>query len=365
LTAVPTLLADPPAAPTEQQPLAGPAGGPDASGAPTPPAPQRSCANCGSPLAGDQDWCLQCGSGAPDSLRSRAPGWRSAAAVAGVLAILVAGAATAAYAALSKGGGKPRQATAAVAKAAAPAATTPVAPVTPEATATAKVGTPTTVKPALPLGAVKPPKIPLSTATPKAPSAIAPSSTGGATTPTTTTPEAKNGAPPSTGGPQPNAILLDTNAATTYNPSNYPASTFGDPSLAIDGDTSTGWTAVVDPAVAPKMAEGLVIDLKTARKLSALALNTSTPGITVQVFAANGQAPPASITDPAWVALGAARVIAKKHVRLKLGGTTAAAKAAHRFVVVWLSAVPASSVGTPQAPGHVSLNELELFPVKK
>lgn len=359
------MLADPPAAPTDQQPVAGPSGGPDASGAAAPPTPQRACANCGAPLAGDQDWCLQCGTGAPDSLRSRAPSWRSAAVVAGVLAILVAGAATAAYAALSKGGGKARQATATVAQAPAPAVTTPVAPVTPEATATAKVGTPTTVKPALPLGAVKPPKIPLPTVTPKTPSTSSPSRTGGATTPTTPTPEANKGAAPTSGGTQPGAILLDTNAAATYNPYNYAAGNFGDPSLAIDGDTSTGWTAVVEPAVAPKMAEGLVIDLKTPRKFSALALSTSTPSITVQVFAADGQAPPTSITDPAWVALGPSRVISKKHVRLKLGGNTAASKAAHRFVVVWLSDAPASSVGTPQAPGQVSLNELELFPLKK
>jgi hypothetical protein len=359
------MLADPPAPPTEQQPVAGPAGGPDAPGAAAPPAAQRACANCGAPLAGDQDWCLQCGTGAPDSLRSRAPSWRSAAVLAGVLVILVAGAATAAYAALGKGGDKPRQATATVAQAPAPVATTPVAPVTPEATATAKVGTPTTVKPALPLGAVKPPKIPLPTVTPKTPSTTSPSITGGATTPAATSPEPNNGAAPTSGGTQPGAILLDTNAAATYNPYNYAATNFGDPSLAIDGDTSTGWTAVVEPAVAPKMAEGLVIDLKTPRKFSALALSTSTPGITVQVSAASGQAVPTSITDPAWVALSPSRVISKKHVRLKLGGSTAASKAAHRFVVVWLSEAPASSVGTPQASGHVSLNELELFPVKK
>jgi hypothetical protein len=362
--AVPTLLADPRAAPTGQQPVAGTSGGPEAPGAPAPTGQERACANCGAPLAGDQDWCLQCGTGAPDSLRSRAPSWRSAAAVASVLAVLVAGAATAAYAALNKGGGKARQATATVAQVPAPAATTPVAPVTPESPATAKVGTPTTVKPALPLGAVKPPKIPLSTVTPKTPTTISPSRTGGATTPTTTIPQANNVAP-SSGGTPPDAILLDTNAAATYNPYNYAAGNFGDPSLAIDGDTSTGWTAVVEPAVAPKMAEGLVIDLKTPRKFSALALSTSTPGITVQVSAANGQAPPTSITDPAWVTLSPSRVISKKHVRLKLGGKTAASKAAHRFVVVWLSEAPASSVGTAQAPGHVSLNELELFPVKK
>jgi hypothetical protein len=281
-----------------------------------------------------------------------------------VLAILLAGAATAAYAALSKGGGKARQATATVAQAPAPTAATPLAPAAPAPTATAKVGTPTTVKPALPLGAVKPPKIPLSTVTPKVPNPISPSTSGGASTPTTT-PKVNNGAAPTTGETHPEAILLDTNAAATYNPYNYSMSNFGDPSLAIDGDRSTGWTAIVEPTVAPKMAEGLILDLNTPRKLSALALSTSTPGMTVQVSAANGQAPPASITDPAWVALSSSRVIKKRNVRLKLGGRTAASKAAHRFVVVWVSEAPASSVGTPQAPGHVSLNELELFPVKK
>ena len=38
-------------------------------------------------------------------------------------------------------------------------------------------------------------------------------------------------------------ILLDTNAASTYNPYNYPESEFGDPSLVIDGETGTAWTA--------------------------------------------------------------------------------------------------------------------------
>ena len=68
---------------------------------------QRNCKKCGAPMAGAQDWCLRCGAGAPDSLVTNTPSWRSAAAILGVLAILVAGAATAAYAALSKAGKKP------------------------------------------------------------------------------------------------------------------------------------------------------------------------------------------------------------------------------------------------------------------
>jgi hypothetical protein len=158
----------------------------------------------------------------------------------------------------------------------------------------------------------------------------------------------------------PPPILLDTNAASTYNPYGYPTSFFGDPSLAIDGETSTAWTAQVNPAVAPKMAEGLAIDLKTGQKVGSLALITSTPGMTVQVYGANGTTLPASITDPAWVALSPSLDAKKRRTKIKLRDATKA----FRFVTLWISQAPQSSVGTPSAPGRVSVNELELFAAK-
>lgn len=326
-------------------------------------APTRPCAKCRSPLAAGQDWCLQCGAGAPDSLRARTPTWRSAAVILSALAILVLGAAGAAYAALSKGAGKAPAATT-VAQVPAPAATTPSTtppPVT--TTPTPTIGVPTTIKPSTP------PKIPLSapTPTPSIP-AVTPAPEAGGSTPTTKQ-KATNPSTPVGEANNAEALLLDTNAASTYNPYNYATANFGDPSLAIDGDSSTGWTALVEPSVAPKMAEGLVIDLNTPRKLAAVALSTTTPGMTVQIYGADGEAPPSSITDPAWVALTPALQTNKKHARIKLGGSTRAAKAAakqaHRFIVLWISQAPASAVGTPAAPGHVSVNELQLFPIKK
>ena len=238
-----------------------------------------------------------------------------------------------------------------------PAATTPAPSAVPgAATPTpASPGAPTTVKPATP---VTPPKIPLTAATPKpAGTTSTPTPAAGQNTPTTPS-SSNSGGAPAAGETQPGAILLDTNAAATYNPYSYPASDFGDPSLTIDGDSSTGWAAQLDPAVAPKMAEGLVIDLKSPRKLSALALVTSTPGMTIQVYGANGKTLPTSITDHAWVKLTPNVLEKSKHLRLKLK----APKKAFRFVTLWISGAPASSVGTPQAPGHVSVNELELFP---
>jgi len=90
-----------------------------------------------------------------------------------------------------------------------------------------------------------------------------------------------------------------------------------------------------------------------------------TPGMTVQVYGANGATLPSSITDPAWVALSPSLTEGKKRTRIKFGGSTAAAqrnaKKPYRFVVLWISQAPASAVGTPEAPGRVSVNELELF----
>ncbi len=108
-----------------------------------------------------------------------------------------------------------------------------------------------------PAAATKPPSIatkaptPTPAATTPAPAATTPSTP--ATTPTTPA-GSSQGAGSGTKTPEP--LLLDTNAASTYNPYEAPGP-FGDPSLAIDGDTSTGWTAQVNPATAPKMAVGL------------------------------------------------------------------------------------------------------------
>jgi hypothetical protein len=294
-----------------------------------------------------QEWCLQCGASAPGSLVTRTPLWRSTATVLAATAILAVGAAAAAYAALSKTGTKAHRTTV-VARAPAPVPVTPVTPTTPPKAAVPPAATKPAKTPAV-KPATKPPKIPLTPAAPKA-KTPAPAAT----------PPAK--ATPKTPATKPHAapITLDTNAVTSYNPNGYPPATLGDPSLAIDGETSTGWTAQVDPAIAPKMAVGLVVDLKSARRLSELSLVTSTPGMGIQIFGSIAAAVPPAITDPAWTQLSGYLVEKKRHVVVPLRHSTTA----YRFVTLWISAAPAASVGTPQAPGRVSVNEVELFPAK-
>ncbi len=105
------------------------------------------------------------------------------------------------------------------------------------------------------------------------------------------------------------------------------------------------------------MAEGLAIDLKTAQKVGSVKLITSTPGMTVQMYGANGTTLPASITDPAWVALSPSLDAKKRNTTITLRDSSKA----FRFITLWISRAPQSAVGTPTAPGHVSVNELELF----
>ncbi len=370
------LLADPPARSSQDRPT--PAVAPSAGGVPEQsPAPERSCANCGAALRGAQEWCLQCGAGAPGSLG--ATGWRGPTTVILALLVLVAGAAVAGAAALTRHKAPAAVMVKTVAQtpaAVAPTPTTPTTPTTPGSTGVPGIGTGTTPGVGIPkipgTGSTGLPKS-STTKVPKLPFFNSPKTSGSTTQATTIQPKhtgtgeanENNGTQPGSGGnesnstiPKPTPILLDTNAAATYDPYGYPTGNFSEPELAIDGDPATAWTAQVDSAVAPRMAEGLVIDLKSARHLELLELRTSTPGATVEVYGSDGHTLPASITDPAWRQLSAPHVL-KKTAKLKLHSS----QKAYRFVVVWLTKAPAASVGTPQAPGHVALNELALFPL--
>jgi hypothetical protein len=329
------------------------------------------CSKCGLPLQEGQDWCLQCGTSRPRSL-SGGPGWRTGMAVLGMTALLVIGASVAAYAALNKTKPKPKVAVVA-AKGTTTVAPTTV-PATPGATApgtTPTPGTPTTVKAA-------PPKIPLQTPTPKssgganaeANNALFPpetktTKTTSTTTKTTNEPTksssensgSEGGSEKSSSSEAPSPILLDTNAASTYNPYNYPAALFGDPSFAIDGEEKTAWTAQVQAAAAPRMAEGLVLDLKTPQKLGSVAVKTTT-GITVEVYGANGHTLPGSISDAAWKRIVGLKILKKKNttLTLKTNGKS------YRYILLWLAKAPDSS--TAAAPGTVAIDEFELFPPK-
>lgn len=399
-----TLLADPPPAPGAEQPASSggtpnppvpPEGAPEASTPAQASADGRTCAHCGAPLQEGQHWCLQCGGCEPGSLAER-PHWRPLVALALAATLLAVGAVVAGAAALDQhSAAKPSAVVALVP--ATPKVATPTAPVTPSSPATpggaggangvGGVGGSSGVGRSSnrgstggllfpPSGATRPPKIPAPTPTPNSgggsnstepTSSTEPPASGGESNPgssekgtdTTGTSTSESKSTEGSGKSEtPNPILLDTDAASTYDPSNYPATSFGDPALAIDGEPSTAWTAQVQASSFPNMAEGLLIDLRSPTKLGSIELATPTRGMTVQVYGAKGAKAPALIVDPGWSQLSGSHVLKKKvtHLKLRTEGR------AFRFVVVWITKAPAAAQGTAQTPGHVALSEAALYP---
>ena len=280
-----TSIVDRPASADVQQPQpdapVGQNGAGAADGAQAPQAGPASaagtCSQCGAAMAEGQDWCLQCGAGAPGSLGS--PGWRPAATVLAVTGALLLGAAAAGYAALSS---SPPKARVVVAKVAPPVATVPTATPTP----TTPLGADPDADAKVPPLTVKAPSIPLTAPTPKLVKTT-PTTTNTNTTSSTTTPSSTE-----TGGTGEEAknpaIVLDTNAASTYNPYNLPADRLRRPEPRDRRRQLDGLDRAGRPGDRADDGRGAADRPEVGQKLSAVELVTSTPGMTVQVYGANG-----------------------------------------------------------------------------
>lgn len=316
-----TVLADPPA-----PPAAGSSAG-DTASAPAAP-PELHCPNCQAALAPAQDWCLECGYGSPGGLGPRS-GWRPAAAIVAATTVLALGAVGASYAALSA---KTKHVIAhppAVALAPVPGGPTatppPAPPQIPTHAATPPVGAGAAAK-----HVVAPPAS-------RAAPTVAP---GAAVVPPTGTPSTITPAPTTTGSTAPpatpaNEIMLDTNAASTYNPSGLSADQFGDPGAAIDSDPATAWTAQADPASAPALGAGVLLDLKSRERVSALKLVTATRRMTVEILGSSASTAPTTPSDPGWSTLAGSRTV-RANQRIKL--QHAASRV--RYVLVFVTKVP-------------------------
>lgn len=298
-------------------------------------------------MAVGQDWCVACGTAVAGRF-GRGPGLRSSLGVVGVTLLLVVGAVAAAYAALSSDSNEAATQTTANVPAqtpvtpdvplpAAPAVTTPPTAATPAPATT----TPTTVPVA--------PKIPAATPTP-APSG--PVTTGTPKTTTKTPTKTVKTPSPTATNPTPTAtqakLLLDTDAASVYNPYALPTTSFGDPAKAIDGDPKTAWTYQLDPTTSGKTLFGLAIDLKSRQAIRSLEI-ADTAGMTVEFYGATGEQP-VSITDPGWVHLANRRQIkAKTSVDLQTQGKS------YRYLLVWITHAP-----TGTTTGSLGISELSV-----
>lgn len=309
----------------------------------TPPAP-AACPTCGAPVAVGQEWCLECGSAQPELLTTRPP-WRSAAALLGATGVLVAGASAAAYAGLSHESHRisPSTVLAAVPSPTAPPGAT--APTTPPATATPPAAA-TTKAPS----AATPP----AAATPKTASAT-PSTTPStsttrqsSSTPThqTSTPTGSHrSSPRSTSSPRPfTAAAIPAGAAAEFNPNGV--TTSGNPGATTDGDSRTAWGATLDPNN-PNAGAGIQLDLGYPVAIRKLVLQTTTVGMSFDVYGTNANPVPGSIDG--WSDVKLSNIADSRSTSVVIDG-------AQRFqhLLVWIYQPPDGARG-------VRINELKLY----
>jgi predicted nucleic acid-binding Zn ribbon protein len=366
--------------------------------APGEPEWHRTCPKCGSPLSDQQEWCLECG--ARISLhRHRVGGFGAANVLVGLAAALAIAAVVLAYDAANK---STRTTTTQLVAAShplttpattAPTTTTIISTSAPTTTVPAPVvttpivSTPTATTPTSSSTAITPSvtssdtststSTPTTTTTTSAGSTTSASTTGTGTTTlatgtgtgstTTGTGTTGTGTTGSTGTTgtgttttgiapalSPGQIAIPPTAISIYNPYSYPAADFGDPTLAVDGSRATVWTAATSATHYPNMVVGLLVDLGTAQSTKYATLATSTPGMTVELYGANGAVPP-SISS-GWTPMG--KVKKAKPISVIYIAKAEKAKT-FRYILFWIPRAPAVAPGTPPPP-DVTVQELQL-----
>jgi hypothetical protein len=300
---------------------------------------ERACPNCGAPAAAPQRWCLDCGHELPGPRR---PGLRPAVGIATTLAVLVGAASAGGYTLLQDDKQPPPPPTTV---AQAPPATTTLPPATQEPA-------PYTPTPSAPLPDT-------SSNTGGGTSSLgggssSSRSSGGSTGGSTSSNSSSDGSvqpdtqTTATTTPKPQYALTDIAlgaAAVAYAPYAAADVDLGDPSRVVDGSTRTAWKApaAADPTAPPQV--GVYVDLAGKETVRKLVLQTPTPGMSVEIYAAtNG--PPASITDPGWDHLTSRSGVAAK-TTVKLPAHP------YRYVLVWI-------VGAPPDGARPAISELAL-----
>jgi hypothetical protein len=117
----------------------------------------------------------------------------------------------------------------------------------------------------------------------------------------------------------------------------------------MDGDPATTWSTPAFASDQAVPAMGLVVDAGRALPIQFVELRTPTPGWTVELYAATGDQPPATLPDPGWVHLSTLRETTPV-AQLPAG----AGKRKFRHFLVWITRLP------PQGT-KVEISELALL----
>lgn len=311
-------------------------------------APDRTCPTCGSGMAREQDWCLECGTAAPGRLGGLRPGWRAVGTTLALTLVLVGGAGAASYAALSSDAD--RASMAAVPADATPVAQAPPVVAAPPAPVQAPPPTLKAVTPRPPAAVKQTPVVPETPVAPETPAAQTPAPVTPTPTPptkTTTTDTTKTPAPSQDAPEKPRAIALGADTVAVYDPY-HRADGAGDPADAYDGDAGTA-LAFRGPDDGGELQVGVVVDLESATAVRTLELHSKVPGARLEVYTTASAKLPADVLDPRWDHPASRRTLEAEE-RIELFAKPRRV----RYVLLWFTAPPAGSA-------YVGVRELSLL----
>src|SRR3954452_7901101 len=316
---------------------------------PTAPPPVEpllvQCASCGSPIAFDQTYCVECG-----AKNERRDGWLARFktrryVLGGLGVLLVIGGIVGYAAAAASRHDAVKVATAQVAPPPSnqgPATTPPpAAPTTPPATTPA------------PPAAKAPPIPPVSKPAPHPSTpAPAPSNTPTSTTPSTQHPAQPSTPPASTNKP-PYAKLFSSGrspvSAGPFDPNKMGGINPNGLSKVFDGDASSVWKSGAY-ANGVGSVVGFYVDDGAPGSVKALGLLTKTPGFDAQIYGYNGDTPPSSTSLQGLALLGTrANVGQRQKINLDLKGQQ------YQLYLVWFTKMPAKGQ-------RFELPEVQLLP---
>jgi hypothetical protein len=153
-------------------------------------------------------------------------------------------------------------------------------------------------------------------------------------------------------------IVLKGKAASTYDPNGYPEADFVGPKLAIDGITTTAWTAATAPELSPKVHGGLLLDLAKKRRIAKVGVISRTLGMTVEVFGTAQRHAPKSIESQGWRKLSGVHLVEERNSSIVLKRMPEV-----RQLLIWVLKAPEvePEVEGEEVTSSVAINEVALY----
>ncbi|MHB1859600.1 MAG: hypothetical protein ACYCUM_05725 [Solirubrobacteraceae bacterium] len=160
------------------------------------------------------------------------------------------------------------------------------------------------------------------------------------------------------GSPTTAPILLRATDVSTYDPNRYPQAGYVHPQLAVDGDSSTAWTAAPAPNLAPKVQAGLLVNLHHRRQIAEVALISRTLGMSVRIYGTTSRTAPKSIGSKHWLELSRVHLVEQRSSTIKLEHATKI-----RWLLVWVLRAPEvePTVVGEAVEDAAAINELALY----